>query len=239
MIAWRRSPALLAGACVLLVAAACGDKSGSVQGRAPAGPAPDSFRVAFETSRGTFVVEAIRGWAPNGADRFYALALEGFFDDDRFFRVVPGFIAQFGINTEKQVNERWDDAKLPDDPPRQSNARGTLVFSSDGPNSRSHQMFVNLADNKRLDGQGFVPFGRVVSGMEVVDSIYGGYGEAPVQQLIQTLGNSYLARMFPKLDYIKSAKILDLAAPGTPTGRVGRGPARSLRLVPHVIGKGV
>ena len=187
--------------------AACGEKPGA-SGAAPAGPAPDTFRVAFETSRGPFVIEAIRAWAPNGADRFYALIRDGFFDENRFFRVVPGFIAQFGINTEKSVNERWDDRPLPDDPPTQSNARGTIVFTSQGPDTRSHQMFVNLGDNKRLDKQGFTPFGRVVSGMAVVDSIYSGYGERPVQQLIQTLGNSYLTRMFPRLDYIKSAKLV-------------------------------
>lgn len=201
----HRALALGAAAC-LAVTAACSDKPGTASS-APV-TAPDSFRVAFETTRGTFVVEAIRGWAPNGADRFYALARAGFFDDNRFFRVVPGFIAQFGINNEKKVNERWDDAPLPDDPPRGMNSRGTVVFASQGPTTRSHQMFVNLGNNARLDRQGFVPFGRVVEGMAVVDSIYSAYGEAPVQQLIQTLGNSYLVRMFPKLDYIKTATIV-------------------------------
>ena len=200
-----RALRLAATACVAL-AAACGDKPDTANG-API-TAPDSFRVAFETTRGTFVVEALRPWAPNGADRFYALARSGFFYDNRFFRVVPGFVAQFGINTEKKVNEHWDDIPLPDDPPHGTNSRGTIVFTSQGPATRSHQMFVNLGDNARLDRQGFVPFGRVVEGMAVVDSIYGGYGEAPVQQLIQTLGNSYLVRMFPKLDYIKSVKIV-------------------------------
>ena len=189
--------------------AACGDKPAASAAGTPAGPTPDTFRVAFETSRGPFVVEAVRAWAPNGADRFHALARAGFFDENRFFRVVPGFIAQFGINDEKTVNQRWDDMPLPDDSAKQSNARGTVVFTNQGPNTRSHQMFVNLGDNKRLDAQGFTPFGRVVSGMDVVDSIYSGYGERPVQQLIQTLGNSYLARMFPKLDYIKSARVVE------------------------------
>ena len=205
MRAWRL--AMIASACLV---AACGDKRAAA---VPAGPAPDTFRVAFETNRGPFVVEAVRAWAPNGADRFYALAREGFFDENRFFRVMPGFVAQFGINTEKSVNEHWDDTPLPDDPPMQSNARGTIVFTAQGPHSRSHQMFVNLGDNKRLDKQGFTPFGRVVSGMDVVDSIYSGYGERPVQQLIQTLGNSYLTRMFPKLDYIKSATLVAAPAP--------------------------
>ena len=193
---------------VATVPFACGDKPAATSTQAPPGPTPDTFRVAFETSRGPFVVEAIRAWAPHGADRFYTLAREGFFDENRFFRVVPGFIAQFGINNDKTVNQRWDDTPLPDDPATQSNARGTIVFTNQGPNTRAHQMFINLGPNKRLDTQGFTPFGRVVSGMEVADSIYAGYGERPVQQLIQTLGNSYLARMFPKLDYIKSARLV-------------------------------
>ena len=211
MTAAARWTALSLAVAGLLVVPACRDKPGA-SGSPPAGPAPATFRVAFETSRGTFVVEAVRTDAPNGADRFYALARDGFFDDNRFFRVVPGFIAQFGINTEKKVNEHWDDTPLPDDPAHGTNSRGTIVFTSQGPGTRSHQMFVNLADNARLDRQGFVPFGRVVEGMAVVDSIYGGYGEAPVQQLIQTLGNSYLTRMFPKLDYIKSGKIVTASA---------------------------
>lgn len=172
----------------------------------PASPAPDSFRVAFATSRGTFVVDAHRAWSPDGADRFYALVRAGFFDENRFFRVLPGYIAQFGINDRKSVNERWD-APIPDDPRRESNARGTLVFTSSGPDTRAHQLFINLADNRRLDAQGFVPFARVVAGMDVVDSLYDGYGDAPQQQLISTLGNNYLLRMFPKLDYVTAATL--------------------------------
>ena len=185
--------------------AACGEaKTDAV----PSGPAPDSFRVAFTTNKGAFVVEATRAWSPNGADRFYALARSGFFDENRFFRVIPGYIAQFGINDQKKVNESWDDKPLPDDPPRESNARGTLVFTSSGPNTRSHQLFINLKDNPKLDAQGFVPFGRVVSGMGVVDSLYDDYGDTPQQQMIQALGNNYLLRMFPKLDYITTARIV-------------------------------
>jgi peptidyl-prolyl cis-trans isomerase A (cyclophilin A) len=191
---------------LLAILAACG---GSAKDAAavPAGPAPDSFRVAFATSRGSFVVDAHRDWSPNGADRFYALVRAGFFDENRFFRVLPGYIAQFGINDQKKVNEKWD-APIRDDPRRESNARGTLVFTSSGPDTRAHQVFINLADNKRLDAQGFVPFARVVSGMEVVDSLYDDYGDAPVQQLISTLGNNYLLRMFPKLDYVTTARIV-------------------------------
>lgn len=192
-------------ALALAGVAACGDSTKDAAA-VPAGPAPDSFRVAFATNKGTFVVEARRAWAPNGADRFYALARSGFFDENRFFRVLPGYIAQFGINDRKKVNERWD-APIPDDPARETNARGTIVFTSSGPDTRAHQLFINLADNRRLDAQGFVPVGRVVSGMEVLDSLNDEYGDAPKQQLISTLGNNYLLRMFPKLDYITSAKV--------------------------------
>jgi peptidyl-prolyl cis-trans isomerase A (cyclophilin A) len=195
-------------ATLAVLAGACGDRTAQSSDTAVAATAPDSFRVAFETSRGTFVVEAHRAWAPNGADRFYQLVRAGFFDDTRFFRVVPEFIAQFGINDKKKVNERWEKLKLADDPPRETNARGTITFTNSGPGSRSHQMFVSLADNPRLDKAGFVPVGRVIEGMAVVDSIYSGYGEAPEQSFIQTLGNSYLTRMFPKLDYVRTARVL-------------------------------
>jgi peptidyl-prolyl cis-trans isomerase A (cyclophilin A) len=203
---------LIAVLTLPFLAAACGDSSSRDPGAIVAGPAPDSFRVAFETTRGTFVVEAIRAWAPNGADRFYQLARSGFFDETRFFRVVPGFVAQFGINNEKSLNEQWEKRTLADDPPRVPNARGTIAFTNSGPNTRSHQLFVSLADNPRLDKAGFAPVGRVVEGMAVVDSIYSDYGEDPDQHLIATLGNSYLTRMFPKLDYIKSAKVVGAPA---------------------------
>ena len=193
---------------VAMVAALSGCGGAKEKNVHPSGPAPDSFRVAFTTNKGAFVVEATRAWSPNGADRFYALARSNFFDENRFFRVIPGYIAQFGINDQKKVNERWDDEPLPDDPARESNARGTLVFTSSGPNTRSHQLFINLKDNPKLDAQGFVPFGRVVSGMAVVDSLYDDYGDTPQQQMIQALGNNYLLRMFPKLDYITTARVV-------------------------------
>jgi peptidyl-prolyl cis-trans isomerase A (cyclophilin A) len=202
-----------AAAVLLLLAAACGRDGPEGAAGEGAVTVPDTFRVAFETSRGPFVVEAIRAWAPNGADRFHALARSGFFDEARFFRVVPDFIAQFGLNGDRRTNERWAKRPIPDDTARQSNVRGTLVFTSTGPNTRSHQMFVNLVDNTQLDAQGFAPFGRVVEGMAVVDSLYGGYGEEPSQHLIIRLGNSYLTRMFPKLDYIRTARVAGAAAP--------------------------
>lgn len=206
-----RLAALTALSGLTIAVGACADRSSTPA--AVAGPAPDTFRVAFETTRGTFVVEAVRAWAPAGADRFHQLVKEGFYDGNRFYRVVPGFVAQFGLADDRKANERWEQATLPDDSVRQSNARGTIVFTSSGPNTRSHQVFVNLADNSRLDGQGFAPFGRVVEGMAVVDSLYGGYGDAPEQQFIRTLGNSYLTRMFPRLDHVRRARIVGAAGP--------------------------
>ena len=200
-------PASLA---LALLTIACGREQPRA---APAGPAPDTFRVAFETSKGRFVVEAVRAWAPNGADRFHAMARERFFDGERFFRVLPGFVAQFGIGDDRKANERWEKLPLPDDPVRQHNVRGTIVFTTDGPNTRTHQMFVNLGDNSRLDRDGFAPFGRVVEGMAVVDSLYDDYGDDPQQHLISTLGNNYLQRMFPKLDYIVTARVVGDSAP--------------------------
>ena len=203
-----RSRLLFVLGALVVATAGCSDKPATPARTAPVGPAPDSFRVAFETTRGTFVVEVKRAWTPRGADRFYDLAAEGFFDENRFFRVLPGFIAQFGVNDDKKLNERWESTTIADDPVRQTNAHGTLVFASDGANSRSHQLFINLADNKTLDRQGFSPLGRVVMGLSVVDSIYSGYGETPSYHLLATLGNSYLKRMFPRLDYIKTARIV-------------------------------
>lgn len=189
---------------VFLATFGCGEKRTPVV----VGPAPESFRVAFETSRGNFVVEVTRAWAPRGADRFHELVRGGFFDENRFFRVLPGFIAQFGANGDKKRNAEWDEKKIPDDPAREKNVKGTLTFAHHGPDSRSHQLFINLKDNASLDTQGFVPLGRVVEGIAVVDSIYDEYGETPKYHLIATLGNNYLTRMFPKLDYIKTAKVV-------------------------------
>jgi peptidyl-prolyl cis-trans isomerase A (cyclophilin A) len=170
--------------------------------------APDSFRVAFETTRGPFVVEVIRAWSPRGADRFHELVNAGYFRDIAFFRVVPGFVAQFGMHGVPAVNDRWRERRIPDDPVAQSNRRGTIVFATMGPNTRTNQFFINYSDNARLDGMGFSPFGRVVEGMSVVDSLYSGYGETPDQGRIASDGNGYLQREFPRLDYIKSARIV-------------------------------
>jgi cyclophilin family peptidyl-prolyl cis-trans isomerase len=191
---------------IALLAEACGDTPAPRQ--SAVGPAPDSFRVAFTTSRGTFVVEARRAWAPSGVDRFHELVGEGFFDDNRFYRVLPGFIAQFGANDDKKRNEQWEAKPIGDDPAREKNRRGTISFANVGPGTRTHQLFINLKDNASLDAQGFVPIGRVVEGMPVADSLYDDYGEIPKYHLIATLGNKYLARMFPKLDYITTARIV-------------------------------
>jgi peptidyl-prolyl cis-trans isomerase A (cyclophilin A) len=201
----RRVAALMAFAMLPMLVASCADKSPPPQSSTTT-QTPDSFRVVFETSRGPFVVQVAHAWAPRGADRFYDLVQQHFFDDARFFRVVPGFVVQFGLSGDPKKNEPWDQ-RIPDDSVRQTNARGTIVFATQGPNTRSHQLFINLADNARLDGMGFAPIGRVIEGMNVVDSLYSEYGESPDQQFIQTLGNAYLDRTFPKLDRIKTARV--------------------------------
>lgn len=181
----------------------------------PAQPAPETFRVRFETSRGTFTVEAHRAWSPRGVDRFYELVASGFYDNVRFFRVLPGFVAQFGIHGDPAVAEAWEKMSIPDDPVVQSNKRGTVSFATAGPNTRTTQLFINYRDNPALDGMGFSPIGEVVEGMQVVDSLYAGYGEGPPdgrgpdQGRIRREGNSYLEREFPKLDYIRTARIVD------------------------------
>jgi peptidyl-prolyl cis-trans isomerase A (cyclophilin A) len=202
----RRTTMIVLG--LLWISLALAGCKGDPPVRVVTGPAPDSFRVAFETNRGNFVVAVNRSWAPNGADRFYQLAASHFFDDQRFFRVLSGYIAQFGASGDPKVNELWEGKKIPDDPRREKNVRGTISFASDGPGSRTHQLFVNLKDSPKLDAQDFVPVGRVVEGMSVLDSLNDDYGESPKYHLIATLGNSYLRRMFPKLDYIKTARVV-------------------------------
>lgn len=171
-------------------------------------PAPATYRARFETSAGPFVIEVTRAWAPGGADRFYNLVRHGFFDGSRFFRVLPGFVAQFGLSADPAISARWREATIPDDPVLQHNTRGSLTFATAGPNTRTTQMFINFGDNLRLDAMGFAPLGRVVEGMDVVDRLYGGYGEGPNQEAIQMRGNTYLASQFPKLDSIARATIV-------------------------------
>ena len=175
--------------------------------------APPTYKVKFETSKGNIVVEVHRDWAPKGADRFYNLVKSGFYNDVRFFRVISGFMAQFGISGNPQTMTEWRDKPIQDDPVKQSNKRGMLTFAMAGPNTRTTQVFISYADNSRLDDMGFSPLGQVVSGMDVVDKLYSGYGEGaprgsgPSQGLLQQQGNAYLKKDFPKLDYIKKATI--------------------------------
>jgi peptidyl-prolyl cis-trans isomerase A (cyclophilin A) len=178
--------------------------------------APDTFKVNLDTTKGPVVIEVVRAWSPNGADRFYNLVKQGFYTDIAFFRVIEGFMAQFGIHGDPAVSAKWRNAKIPDDPVKQSNLRGFVSFAMAGPNTRTTQLFINYADrNKQLDGMGFSPFGRVISGMENVDNLYSGYGEGaprgqgPDQGMVQTQGNAYLKKNFPHLDYIKSATIVE------------------------------
>jgi peptidyl-prolyl cis-trans isomerase A (cyclophilin A) len=183
----------------------------------PAAPvtAPATYRVRFETSKGPFVVQVDRSLAPNGADRFYQLVNDGFYNDVRFFRVISGFMAQFGINGDPAVTARWAGNTIQDDPVVGSNTRGTITFAMTGqPNSRGTQLFINLVDNVNLDAQRFAPIGRVVEGMEVVDQLYSGYGEGaprgpgPDQGQIRSQGNAYLTQNFPQLDYIERATVV-------------------------------
>jgi peptidyl-prolyl cis-trans isomerase A (cyclophilin A) len=175
--------------------------------------APATYKVKFDTSKGAFVVEVHRDWAPNGADRFYNLVKNGFYNDARFFRVISDFMVQFGINGNPKISAVWRDANIKDDPAKASNKRGYITFATAGPDTRTTQVFINFANNAGLDDQGFAPFGQVISGMDVVDSLYSGYGEGapqghgPNQGVVQSMGNAYLDKAFPKLDYIKTATI--------------------------------
>lgn len=177
-------------------------------------PAPDSFTVAFETTKGRFLVRAVRAWAPLGVDRFHYLASNQYYVGTRFFRNLPNFMAQFGIHGEPEVNDAWRDRTIPDDSVRQSNQRGFVSFAMGGPNTRTTQLFINKRDNRRLDAMGFAPIGQVTEGMDVVDSLYTGYGEGPPmgggpdQGRIEREGNRYLARMYPQLDSIVSTRVL-------------------------------
>jgi peptidyl-prolyl cis-trans isomerase A (cyclophilin A) len=175
--------------------------------------APATYNVNFVTTAGTFVVQVTRAWAPKGADRFYNLVKNGYYNDTRFFRVLPDFMVQFGINGDPKVQEVWREANITDEPVTQSNKRGYLTFAkSAAPNSRTTQVFINYADNSRLDADGFAPFGQVISGMDVVDKINPEYRQQPDQGRIQFEGNAYLAKEFPRLTVMKSVTIARPAA---------------------------
>jgi peptidyl-prolyl cis-trans isomerase A (cyclophilin A) len=180
--------------------------------------APDVFKVKMTTTKGDVIIQVNRGWAPMGVDRFYNLIRGGYYKDAAFFRVIPGFVAQFGIAARPDVTATWEKARLIDDRVLQSNKRGTLTFATAGPNTRTTQIFINYRDNAALDSQGFAPFGEVTEGMDVVDKFFSGYGEAPRQDLITSQGKPYLDKNFPNLDRIVNAVIMPAdAAPATPT----------------------
>jgi peptidyl-prolyl cis-trans isomerase A (cyclophilin A) len=176
--------------------------------------APAVYKVKFTTTKGDFVVEVTRAWSPHGADRFYNLVKHHFYDGAAFFRVLPDFVAQFGISPWPEVSQVWHQAVIPDDRVTQSNTRGTLTFATAGPNTRTTQIFINLANNSNLNGMGFSPFGKVIDGMKVVDKLYSRYGEGaprgngPAQDRIQGEGKAYLEKEFPKLDTITTAVIV-------------------------------
>ena len=190
---------------------AAGQAAGAASIKNPASlkeTAPASYKANFDTSAGAFVVEVHRDWAPLAADRFYNLVKNGFFDNARFFRVVPNFMVQFGMNGDPAVTTAWQGATLKDEPTKESNKKGYVTFAKTGaPNSRGTQVFINFKDNGFLDGQGFAPFGQVVSGMDVAEKITSQYGESPNQGRISAEGNAYLMKEFPKLDFIKKASI--------------------------------
>ena len=178
------------------------------------GQAPERYTVELDTTKGAIIIDVRRDWAPNGADRFYELVQNQYFSGVAIFRVIGGFMAQAGIHGDPAVNAEWREKRIPDDPVKASNMRGTVTFATSGPDSRTTQFFINFGDNSRLDGMGFAPFGKVKD-MAPVDALYDGYGEGaprgrgPSQGIMQSRGNAYLKESFPKLDYIKSARIIE------------------------------
>lgn len=174
--------------------------------------APATFKAKFETTKGNFVVEVHRDWSPNGADRFYALVKNGYYDGIKFFRVVKGFVVQWGIHGDPAIASKWLQSNIQDDPVKASNTRGMITYAmSSAKNSRSVQLFINLGNNAGLDGKGFAPFGKVTEGMEVVDQLNGEYGETitQLQGRIASEGNAFLEKMYPNLDGIKKATIVE------------------------------
>jgi peptidyl-prolyl cis-trans isomerase A (cyclophilin A) len=212
---------LLAIASASVALASCQGRSETPQtqtqaadGAAQTPVAPDTFRVAFETGKGRFVVEAIRAWAPIGVDRFHQLVTIGYFDKVKFFRVLPNFMAQFGISGDPEMNKTWGTRAIRDDPVKESNRKGTISYATAGPNTRSTQLFINTKDNRQLDGMGFAPIGRVIEGIDVVTKFYSGYGEGapegrgPNQTIAEANGNAYMNGRFPRLDSVITARII-------------------------------
>jgi len=195
-----------------LFLAAC--SSPTEPAKAPPEKPPEVYRVNFETTRGAFTIEVHRTWAPRGADHFFELVQAKFYDGVRFHRTVRGFVAQFGINGNPKTQQLWSSLKIPDDPVKEKNRKGTLSYAKLGPNSRSTQVFINLADNLSLDKTGFAPFAQVVEGMDVVEKLYFSYGEVaprgggPDPSKIEIEGNAYVERAFPRLDAIVKASVV-------------------------------
>jgi peptidyl-prolyl cis-trans isomerase A (cyclophilin A) len=206
----RIRPVLILTALIALCTGCGGKKSAEMK------PAPEQYKVRLQTTKGDILILVHRDWSPLGADHFYELTKMGFYDGNAFFRALRGFVVQWGINGDPKVNKDWSEITIKDDPPKVSNKVGTVVFAKTGePNSRSAQLFINLGDNSSsLDSQGFTPFGEVIQGMENVLNIYTGYGEGapggegPSQAAIADIGNPYLEEHFPKLDYVKTARIV-------------------------------
>jgi peptidyl-prolyl cis-trans isomerase A (cyclophilin A) len=192
--------------------------------------APDSFKVKFTTTKGDFVVQVHRDWSPQGADRFYNLVRSRYFTNVAFFRIVPNFIVQFGMAPDPKIGAVWQTASIKDDPmlPTVHNTKGTVVFATSGPNTRSNQFFVNTNDNTRsLDAQGFSPFGEVTEGMDIVLGLYSGYGERPDQSRILQEGKAYLDKNFPNLDSIKAAVVMPADGAAAPPAKTAAPPAKS------------
>jgi len=218
-MAMRRIAILALSAAASMALVGCSSSDDKKKAESPAASAiketvPEVFHVKLDTSKGMVDIEVHRDWAPVGADHFFHLAKSGFYDGARFFRVVRGFVVQFGINRDPQTNAMWANATLPDDPVKEHNVTGTVTFAARGRNTRSTQLFINLADNRKsLDGQGFAPIGKVVDGMPTVLDLYGFYGDMPPMgqgpdpQRIQQQGNDYLDSHFPRLDFIKKAAV--------------------------------
>lgn len=189
--------------------------------------APDVFQVKFVTTKGDFVIEATRAWAPNGVDRFYNLVKHGYFNGVSFYRVVPNFIVQFGVSPDPKITAAWNEATIKDDPVKGHNAAGFVTYAMGGPNSRSNQLFINFADNSgQLDSMGFAPIGQVTSGMDVVKNLYSGYGEiadlggsGPSQTRAMEGGKAYLDKNYPNLDSIKSTEIISQTPPPAPPAK--------------------
>ncbi len=215
-LGWVAMLAILIASSAPSFAGDTGSDPGLADPKLATGTAPDSFRVKVETTKGDFVIEVFRDWAPHGADRFYNLVKVGYYEDIAFFRVIEGFMAQVGMNGDPKIQAVWSDFPIPDDPVVKDNTRGMVTFAAkSSPNSRTTQIFVNYGDNTHLKRYGkFAPIGQVVEGMEVVDSLYSGYGEGapkgrgPSQAAIIQQGNAYLKKEFPELDYITRATVV-------------------------------